>query len=229
MTVRRTYLDLVTSRASVAALAVLLGVSLTACGSKSNNGSSGSSSMAPGDSSTPWPTSTDGDIPIQNPAPSPVAPNTDAKALDAFQQVLNASTAAAKSNGLTEVWTDADGVKTLIVAWDPKKQQSVSLDVELDSADIGEFEYMTPAIAQADVDSIKKGDSPNGVLNYTADHAYYVKTDIDGEEYVTTYVVDSKNLIASAKTYVAGDLLGSVVFTYSITDDGKKALAAAGK
>ena len=223
MTVRRTYLDLVTSRATVVALAVLLGVSLTACGSKSNNGSS---TNAPGDSSTPWPTSTDTEIPIENPAPAPVADKNDDKALEAFQQALTTSTQSAKATGLTEVWTDSDGVKTLIVVWDQAKQQSISLDVELDSADIGEFEYMTPAIAQADIDSIKSGDSENGMVNYTKDHAFFVKTDIDGEEYITTYTLNNKGELGTAKTYVAGDLLGSVQFTYSITADGKTAIAA---
>lgn len=221
MTIRRTSLDLFTSRVTIGTIAILLGISLTACGGNSD-GASGT--MAPGDSSTPWPTETDGEIPIENPAPTPVAEETDAKALADFQSALDLSSNTAKATGLTEVWDDSEGVTSLIVVWDTKNKQSVSLDVELNSAEVGEFEYMTPAIAQGDLDSITKGENEGGFINYTSDKAFFIKTNIDGEEYVTTYTLDSSGQLATAKTYVGGDLLGSVTFSYSITAEGQKAL-----
>ena len=180
--------------------------------------------MAPGDSATPWPSGTDTEIPIENPAPNPVATTLDKDAMTALEAALAKSTSSAKSTGLTEVWTDSEGTKSLVVVWDQKTKQSITLDIELESAEVGEFDYMTPAIAQADLDAIKAGDP--GFVNYTEDRAIYVKTSIDGEDYVTTYVLDASGNIASAKTYVSGDLLGEVVFTYSITEDGKNAIAA---
>lgn len=221
MSVRRSLQGSVTSSSVLAFCAIVIGFSLTACGS---NSPSGSDTMAPGDSATPWPSGTDTEIPIENPAPNPVATTLDKDAMTALEAALAKSTSSAKSTGLTEVWTDSEGTKSLVVVWDQKTKQSITLDIELESAEVGEFDYMTPAIAQADLDAIKAGDP--GFVNYTEDRAIYVKTSIDGEDYVTTYVLDASGNIASAKTYVSGDLLGEVVFTYSITEDGKNAIAA---
>lgn len=189
-------------------------VVLSACGNDATTATSSPSSSAI-ETSAPLPS-----------VPAPTASAVEEDVAKSFRTALENSIELAKSDGMTEVWSDADGVAALVVAWSPEREISSTYDIEVDEGEAGDFEYTTLAVALADLDSLEAGDYEGGVVSKSANGDYVIQLSLEGDIYLSTYRVNSAGLIVSGDAYVADELLGSMLIDYSITPQGQSALDA---
>ena len=158
--------------------------------------------------------------------PAPTSDTVEADAAKELRAALEKSILSAKENGLTEVWSDSEGIAALIVAWSPDRAISSTYDIEAAEGEIGDFEYTTPAVALVDLDSLEAGEYEGGVVSKSAAGDYIVQLTFEGDIYLSTYRLNAEGLIVSGESYIADELLGSMVLSYEITEDGQTALDA---
>lgn len=189
---------------------------LVACSSNTNNATPTSdATSAPSSSAAPT-----------SAVPAPTSNTVEVDAAKELRAALEKSILAGKESGLTEVWSDSEGIAALIVAWSPDRAISSTYDIEAAEGEIGDFEYTTPAVALADLDSLEAGDYEGGVVSKSASGDYIMQLTFEGDVYLSTYRLNADGLVESGESYIADELLGSMVLRYEITEDGQTALDA---
>ena len=189
----------------------LIAVVVTGCGSKDvlvkPTASVGASDMPP----------TDGSAAPNN--------NVNASAAKAYRDALTKSLAAAKSDGLTEVWTDEGNAPSTVLSWNGSTKKGVQQDLTDDSAEAIDFDAMMPQANIDELDSIEQN-LDQGTVEMKSATVFIVTTIMDESKFVTTYTLDSQGRLGKAASTIDGDPAGNATFDYSVTSAGAKAFKA---
>ncbi len=144
----------------------------------------------------------------------------------AYRSALEASRKSAGTDGLTELWYDTDKELVQIVVQDPKSKKFVSYDVTDETLYPIDGSAMMPARLLAELDGLITGELDKGSVMTANAGGFVITNTIDLIEYVTTYTVDDAGRIATASIIADDEPLGNVTYSFTITAEGKKALAA---
>ena len=200
-------------RRSIVAIAVVLGLALTGCGNKSASPSASESDVVISES--------------VDPAVSYAPNDIDKDAATAYRDALNKSVESAKANGLTELWSDETGALETVLAWDAAKNIAVQSDLINEDTEEIDLEGLMPQSLLDELDSLESNAGDDfGSVKSTGKGVFVITNFIEDINYVTTYEVDSQGRIAKATSMADGEAAGTAVFEYTVTKEGKAALAA---
>jgi hypothetical protein len=143
----------------------------------------------------------------------------------AYRTALEISATSAEVNGLTELWYDSAEDLVQIVVQDPKSKKFVSYDVTDEALYPIDLSAMMPARLLAELDGLIKGGLDEGSVVTSSSGGFVITNTIDLTKYVTTYLVDDAGRIATAEIIADDEPLGTVTYNFSITAEGKRALA----
>ena len=156
-----------------------------------------------------------------------VSPNEIEPAAESeFRQALMNSQESAAESGLTELWFDTDGVMVQVAEQDPKSNTCASFDVDADSVFEMDETSMMPARTISELDGLIAGGNDQGSVILSAPGEYTITNTIDLAIYVTVYTLDSDGRVAKSVISSDDEPLGEITYTYSVTKEGKAALAA---
>ena len=166
---------------------------------------------------------TDASSPASEPSATPnlIEPVAEAS----YRSALEASATSAGTAGLTELWYDTDENLVQIVVQDPKSNRFVSYDVTDEALYPIDVSAMMPTRLLAELDGLIKGGLDEGSVVSSSSGGFVITNTIDLTKYVTTYTVDDSGRIATAEIIADDEPLGTVTYNFSITADGKRALA----
>ena len=135
-----------------------------------------------------------------------------------LRAALDVSLAAMRTDGLTEVWRDADGATTLVQVYDPVGGHAVSSDIASGTAELVDVDSLSLPWLLADLDEVD--------VTEAADRAFEVTGSYGDGEYAVSYTLDEQGRIDSV-TVSGADVSGTGTLSYTVTDDGRAALTAA--
>ena len=143
-----------------------------------------------------------------------------------FRAALVKSQDSAAKSGLTELWYDIDGEMVQVTVQDPKTKICASYDVAADSVFEMDETSMMPARTIAELDGLVAGGNDQGSVKSESPGVFTITNTIDLSVYVTVYTLDSEGRITKSVVSSDDEPLGEITYTYSVTKDGKSALAA---
>ena len=142
-----------------------------------------------------------------------------------FRAALVASQDSAAKSGLTELWFDTEGSLVQVAVQDPNTKICASYDVNTDSVFEMDETSMMPARTISELDGLVAGANDQGsVISNTPDE-FTITNTIDLSKYVTVYTLDTEGRIAKSVISSDDEPLGEITYTYSVTKEGKAALA----
>ena len=189
--------------------AISLTFALAACGAGSN---SDNASATPGISGMP----------------SPLASNDiDPAAAKVYRDALNASLAAMKSTGLTELTYDTDNALIDLVAYDAATKRVVEQDVEFGDATELDDSATMPNSLLDELDGLEAGTgTDSGSVKSPSAGTIVVTSYLEDTTYITTYTIDAQGRISESSLVLDGDPIGVTKYDYSLTKDAKAAFKA---
>lgn len=156
-----------------------------------------------------------------------ITPNLiEAQAESAYRAALKLSSNAAGTVGLTELWYDTDDELVQIVVQDPKSKRFVSFDVADEAVYPIDETAMMPTRLLAELDGLIAGGIDQGSVITGKQGEFIITNTIELIKYVTTYTLDAQGRIATASIIADEELLGTATYSFSITAEGTRALAA---
>jgi hypothetical protein len=142
-----------------------------------------------------------------------------------FRAALVKSQESAAESGLTELWFDTDGVMVQVAVQDPKTKTCASYDVDADSVFEMDETSMMPARTISELDGLVAGGNDQGSVISNTPGEFTITNTIDLSKYVTVYTLDTEGRIAKSVINSDDEPLGEITYTYSVTKEGKAALA----
>lgn len=156
------------------------------------------------------------------PSPNEIEPNAEQE----FRAALVLSQNAAAESGLTELWFDVDGELVQVTVQDADSDTCASYDVDADAVFELDETSMMPARTIAELDGLLSGGEDQGSITSESPGEFTVTNTIDLSKYVTVYTLDKEGRIEKSVITSDDELLGEITYTYSVTKEGKAALAA---
>ena len=128
-------------RRSAVAIALVLGLALTGCGSKSASPDASGTDVSMSESADPSVSYAPNDI--------------DKDAATAYREALTKSMDGAKATGLTELWSDETGALETVLAWDPATNMAVQSDLINEDTEEIDLEGLMPQSLLDELDSLE--------------------------------------------------------------------------
>ena len=142
-----------------------------------------------------------------------------------FRAALVASQDSAAKSGLTELWFDTEGSLVQVAVQDPNTKICASYDVNTDSVFEMDETSMMPARTISELDGLVAGANDQGSVISNTPGEFTITNTIDLSKYVTVYTLDTEGRIAKSVISSDDEPLGEITYTYSVTKEGKAALA----
>lgn len=142
-----------------------------------------------------------------------------------FRAALVASQDSAAKSGLTELWFDTEGSLVQVAVQDPNTKICASYDVSTDSVFEMDETSMMPARTISELDGLVAGANDQGSVISNTPGEFTITNTIDLSKYVTVYTLDTEGRIAKSVISSDDEPLGEITYTYSVTKEGKAALA----
>ena len=142
-----------------------------------------------------------------------------------FRAALVASQYSAAKSGLTELWFDTEGSLVQVAVQDPNTKICASYDVNTDSVFEMDETSMMPARTISELDGLVAGANDQGSVISNTPGEFTITNTIDLSKYVTVYTLDTEGRIAKSVISSDDEPLGEITYTYSVTKEGKAALA----
>lgn len=142
-----------------------------------------------------------------------------------FRAALVASQDSAAKSGLTELWFDTEGSLVQVAVQDPNTKICASYDVNTDSVFEMDETSMMPARTISELDGLVAGANDQGSVISNIPGEFTITNTIDLSKYVTVYTLDTEGRIAKSVISSDDEPLGEITYTYSVTKEGKAALA----
>jgi hypothetical protein len=142
-----------------------------------------------------------------------------------FRAALVASQDSAAKSGLTELWFDTEGTLVQVAVQDPNTKICASYDVSTDSVFEMDETSMMPARTISELDGLVAGANDQGSVISNTPGEFTITNTIDLSKYVTVYTLDTEGRIAKSVISSDDEPLGEITYTYSVTKEGKAALA----
>lgn len=166
------------------------------------------------------------DAPSADASTLSVTPNDiDKSAAAAYRAALVTSLAAAKSDGMTELWSEGGSEISTVLVWDAKAAKGAQHDIASGDVEPIDFESMLP---QANIDELDGLEANTGFdigSVKSKDGTFIITTKVDDSSMVTTYTLDAQGRIGSATATLDGESAGSATFVYGVAPEGATALA----
>jgi hypothetical protein len=141
-----------------------------------------------------------------------------------FRAALVASQDSAAKSGLTELWFDTEGSLVQVAVQDPNTKICASY-VNTDSVFEMDETSMMPARTISELDGLVAGANDQGSVISNTPGEFTITNTIDLSKYVTVYTLDTEGRIAKSVISSDDEPLGEITYTYSVTKEGKAALA----
>lgn len=142
-----------------------------------------------------------------------------------FRAALVASQDSAAKSGLTELWFDTEGSLVQVAVQDPNTKICASYDVNTDSVFEMDETSMMPARTISELDGLVAGANDQGSVISNTPGEFTITNTIDLSKYVTVYTLDTEGRIAKSVISSDDEPLGEITYSYSVTKEGKAALA----
>jgi len=142
-----------------------------------------------------------------------------------FRAALVASQDSAAKSGLTELWFDTESSLVQVAVQDPNTKICASYDVNTDSVFEMDETSMMPARTISELDGLVAGANDQGSVISNTPGEFTITNTIDLSKYVTVYTLDTEGRIAKSVISSDDEPLGEITYTYSVTKEGKAALA----
>lgn len=152
--------------------------------------------------------------------------DVDPAAASAYREALNKSLSSARTDGMTELWSEGGSEVSTVLVWDAAAGKGAQSDVASGEVEPIDFESMLPQANLDELDGLEANTGFDvGSVKYK-DGAIIVTTLIDDSSMVTTYTLDAEGRIGAAIATLDGEPAGSATFVYGVAPEGKTALAA---
>jgi hypothetical protein len=201
----------------IAASTVVLAIGLTSgCGNSATSGAD----------ATDLPTAAATELPANLPT-APAKNEVNPDAAKAYRAALEASLAAMRKSGLTELTYDTDNTLIDVLAYNPANKRVVEQDVEYGDVEELDESASMPNSLLDELDGLEADNGTDvGTVTSPQPGVIVVTSFLEETVYVSTYTINSAGLIESASLVLDGDDLGTTKYVYSLTPEAKKAFDA---
>lgn len=160
--------------------------------------------------------------------PTPPTKNqVDPNAAKTYRTALEASLAAMKATGLTELTYDTDNKLIDVLAYNSANKRVVEQDVEYGDVEELDDSASMPNSLLDELDGLQADNGTDvGTIASPKPGVIVVTTFLDDSVYVSTYTINAAGLIESASIVLDGDDLGVTKYVYALTPEAKKAFQA---